>query len=164
MTGICRHVPSAHALTEDNKMKNLRSLCMTAALTATLVMGISACGATGSPSSSGTKKIADDAPHTVKEGAAFTIGKYTTAKGWKIGNDGDGGFEVKGVTVTNTSKESDTVDFTMKVIMGKKVLASIDCTTDEIEAGQEQDANCLDLGSGKFKKAGWDKITVESAF
>jgi hypothetical protein len=50
-------------------------------------------------------------------------------KGWKIGNDRIGGFEVKGVQITNTSKAAHTVFFAMKVLKGSNMLAAIDCST-----------------------------------
>jgi hypothetical protein len=127
------------------------------------VLALSACAAT--PGDSGLK---DQAPRTVKEGATFTIGKYSVAKGWKLANDGVGGFAAEGVTVKNTSDDVDTAYFRLKVFAGSKVLAEIDCNTSEIEAGQEQDANCLDTGLGNLRvprrpyTTGWDKITVES--
>jgi len=105
----------------------------------------------------------NSAPRAVAEGAEFTIGKYTVHKGWSIGNDGLGGYEAKNVVVENTSKEDDTVFFTMKVLKGKKVLGSIDCNTDEIAPGQQQDASCLSTSAGKFQ-TGWTKITVQSTF
>jgi hypothetical protein len=108
------------------------------------------------------------APRTVKEGATFAIGNYAVAKGWKIANDGVGGFAADGVSVKNTSDAADTAYFRMTVIAGTKVLATIDCNTSEIEAGQVQDANCLDTGldspmSPRHRfQTGWDKITVEA--
>jgi hypothetical protein len=105
----------------------------------------------------------NNAPRAVEEGAQFTIGKYTVSKGWSIGKDDLGGYEAQKVVVENSSDVSDTVFFTMKVLKGSKVLGSIDCNTDEIEPGQQQDANCLSTSAGKFQ-SGWDKITVESTF
>ena len=108
------------------------------------------------------KRQADNAPRTVKAGQQFTIGNYTVKKGWKVGNDGSGGFEAKNVRITNTSKESDTVFFTLKVLKGNNVLANIDCNTGKIEPGQTQAGNCVDLTS-KFER-GWTRITAESTF
>jgi hypothetical protein len=111
----------------------------------------------------GNPPVSNQQPRPVKDGAAFTIGKYSIQPGWKIAREPLGGFTVKGVTIKNTSDETDTVFFTMKVLDGNKVLASIDCNSSEIEPGQEQDGNCFDTGVGKYR-TGWDKITVESAF
>lgn len=110
-----------------------------------------------------TESEENNKPRDVEEGAEFSIGKYTVHQGWRIGSDGMGGYDAKNVVVENTSDETDTVFFTMKVLKGPKVLGSIDCNTSEIEPGQQQDANCLSTSAGKFKKA-WDKITVESTF
>lgn len=126
-------------------------------------LALSACSAT--PGESVSK---DQAPRTVEEGASFTIDNYTVGNGWKLANDGVGGFAAEGVTVKNTSDDVDTAYFRLKVFDGSKVVAEIDCNTSEIEAGQEQDANCLDTGLGNLRAprrpytSGWDKITVES--
>lgn len=78
-----------------------------------------------------------DKPKNIAEGEPFTHDKYDIAAGWKIKSDEFGGIEVKNIKVTNISDDADFPMFTFDLMSpdGKDLLASIDCTSDEIGSG-----------------------------
>jgi len=136
----------------------MRKLTRALAAPALIVLALSACSATedGGGGDSGD----DGSPVTVTEGKAFEFGNWKAQAGWKIGSSFLG-YEVKGLTIENTKNEADQAFFEIKLLNGKDVVAVIDCTTDEIEAGQTIRPNCLPDGN---KKQAYKTIEVENTF
>ena len=99
-------------------------------------------------------------PVTIVEGKAFDIRKFAYAAGWKITSN-DFGMEVENLKVTNNRDDRDGAIVEIKFMKGSEVLASIDCTSDQIIPGQTVTLSCL---SGDKKPKGYDRITINDMF
>jgi len=63
--------------------------------------------------------------------------------------------------VTNEADDARSMFLSFTLLKGTKLLASIDCSSDEIEKGQSVALKCL--STDKLPKA-YDKVTVEDTF
>lgn len=99
-------------------------------------------------------------PVTIVEGKAFDVRKFSYAAGWKVISN-DFGMEVKNLKVTNNRDDRDGAIVEIKYMKGSEVLASIDCTSDQILPGQTVTLNCF---SGDKKPKGFDRITINDTF
>ncbi|MDT0214718.1 hypothetical protein Q9R29_12565 [Rothia sp. ARF10] len=99
-------------------------------------------------------------PVTIVEGKAFDIRKFAYAAGWKITSN-DFGMEVENLKVTNNRDDRDGAIVEIKFMKGSEVLASVDCTSDQILPGQTVTLSCL---SGDKKPQGYDRITINDMF
>ncbi|KGN36336.1 hypothetical protein [Knoellia subterranea] len=99
-------------------------------------------------------------PVTIVEGKAFDIRKFAYAAGWKVTSN-DFGMELKNLKVTNNRGERDGALVQIKYMKGSEVLATIDCTSDQILPGQTVTLNCF--GTEK-KPSGYDRITINDTF
>ncbi|GAA4124016.1 hypothetical protein GCM10022415_29740 [Knoellia locipacati] len=95
-------------------------------------------------------------PVTIVEGKAFDIRKFTYGAGWKITSN-DFGMEVTNLKVTNNRDDRDGAIVEIKFMNGSEVLASVDCTSDQILPGQTVTLSCI---SGDKKPKGYDRITI----
>jgi hypothetical protein len=112
---------------------------------------------------SGTSLDSDaGAENPVKEGSTFVLGDFKILPGWQIHNDGFGlGYEIKNLQVKNVTGDDHAFDATFKLHRGAHTIAAnIDCITDEAQAGDVVETNCLPDGSGKP----YDRVTVENTF
>lgn len=99
-------------------------------------------------------------PVTIVEGKAFDIRKFSYAAGWRITSN-DFGMEVENLKVTNNRDDRDGAIVEIKFMKGSEVLASVDCTSDQIIPGQTVTLSCL---SGDKKPKGYDRITINDMF
>ena len=99
-------------------------------------------------------------PVTIAEGKAFDVRKFAYSAGWKVISS-DFGMEVKNLKVTNNRDDRDGAIVEIKYMKGSEVLASIDCTSDQILPGQTVTLNCF---SGDKKPKGFDRITINDTF
>lgn len=102
-------------------------------------------------------------PRAVTPGKAFTIGKHTMGTGWKVDYEQYTGSKVVG-TVTNTSKSTSTAFFSIKFLKDKTVLANFQCNTEELEPGQAQAVECLNMVGTTSRVIGWTSVTAEATF
>jgi hypothetical protein len=98
-------------------------------------------------------------PMAVTEGKAFSGGHWAATQGWSVTQPRFLGYGVK-MTVTNTSNDPYTAIYTVKLLRGSFAVASIDCMTGELEAGQSTQAECAGTVSGRPK---YSSITVKNA-
>ncbi|WP_040883391.1 hypothetical protein [Janibacter sp. HTCC2649] len=99
-------------------------------------------------------------PVTIVEGKAFDIRKLAYAAGWKV-TSSDFGMELKNLKVTNNRDDRDGPFVEIKFMKGSEVLASIDCTSDQILPGQTATLNCFGT---EPKPKGYDRITINDTF
>jgi hypothetical protein len=99
-------------------------------------------------------------PVTIVEGKAFDVREFAYAAGWKVTSN-DFGMEVKNLKVTNNRDDRDGAIVEIKFMKGSEVLASIDCTSDQIIPGQTVTLSCF---SGDKKPKGFDRITINDTF
>ena len=99
-------------------------------------------------------------PVTIAEGKAFDVRKFAYSGGWKVISN-DFGMEVKNLKVTNNRDDRDGAIVEIKYMKGSEVLASIDCTSDQILPGQTVTLSCF---SGDKKPKGFDRITINDTF
>lgn len=99
-------------------------------------------------------------PVTIVEGKAFDIRKFNYAAGWKV-KSSDFGMELDNLKVTNNRGERDGAFVKIKYMKGSEVLATIDCSSDQILPGQTVTLNCF--GTEK-KPSGYDRITINDTF
>ncbi|WP_404383529.1 hypothetical protein LL946_00075 [Knoellia locipacati] len=99
-------------------------------------------------------------PVTIVEGKAFDIRKFAYAAGWKVTSN-DFGMELANLKVTNNRGERDGAFVQIKYMKGGEVLATIDCTSDQILPGQTVTLSCF---STDKKPTGHDRITINDTF
>ena len=93
------------------------------------------------------KAEANNKPHVVAEGAAFTHDGYSVAQGWKVTGDGFGGVTIKGLKVTNVSHSAteDTPMFTFTLWQGKQNMAEIQADGKTLAKGQSSTMDAVSL-------------------
>lgn len=99
-------------------------------------------------------------PVTIVEGKAFDIRKFAYAAGWKVTSN-DFGMELANLKVTNNRDDRDGAFVQIKYMKGSEVLATIDCTSDQILPGQTVTLSCF---STDKKPTGHDRITINDTF
>jgi hypothetical protein len=102
-----------------------------------------------------------DNPLTIVEGKAFSVSGFDYAKGWKVGDDGLGSVDIKGLKVTNNRDDKDSALVEIKFMKGKEVLALTDCTTEPVAVGQTTSLSCV---SADDLPAAYDRITINDSF
>jgi hypothetical protein len=128
-----------------------------------ILLGIGGCLAvTGSVVNSVDKSIAKSeektTPKTVKMGQAFTEGDHEIQSGWKVTKKYDSfGITAKAKNISDSTSTS-FVDF--RFMKGNEVVGSVTCNTTDLEPGQVQTMNCLELD----KYAPYDLIQVQTTF
>ncbi|WP_329484595.1 hypothetical protein OG555_20870 [Kribbella sp. NBC_01484] len=153
---------------KTHKFRNFVVLPFVGLIALIVVISVAASGGGGgtSPSAStddssvGAPQTRND-PRQVTPGKAFTIGKHTLARGWKVDYQEFGGSQVVG-TVTNTSKSTSTAFFSIKFLKGATVLANFNCSTEELEPNQSQAVECYNSVTTTKRVTGWDKVTAEA--
>ena len=100
-------------------------------------------------------------PCEIHVGKAFVLGKHQVQAGWKVAPSD--GLDLPELTAKarNTSDKASAMFVTIKFLRGDEVVMNISCTTDQLEPGQVQAANCF--GGEKFTKK-YDRITAEATF
>jgi hypothetical protein len=123
----------------------------------------------GAATDDATTKVTDEVPEdrgqprAVTVGKAFTIGKHQFDAGWKLQHDEYLGSKLVG-SVTNVSKDTSTAFFHVKFLKGNSVLGNFQCSTNDLEPGQKQQVECLNMVTTTKKVAGYDKVTAEATF
>jgi hypothetical protein len=106
-------------------------------------------------------------PCTVKLGVAFTVGKHTMSRGWKLKTQEYLGTQIVG-TLAMTSDDTDpsTAFFTVKFLKGSQVVANFQCSSSELEKGQTEEIECHNMSdvSKPLKAGSYNKITAEADF
>lgn len=98
---------------------------------------------------------------TIEEGKAFDVRGFEYADGWKVADDGLGGTTIEGLKVTNNRDSADTALVEIKFMKGDEILASVDCSSDQLQKGQSATLSCI----GATEKAeGYDRITINDTF
>lgn len=96
----------------------------------------------------------------ITEGEAFEIRGFDYAAGWKS-EDEFGTVNITGLKVTNNRDKADSAIVEIKFMKGSEILASVDCTSDELQKGQTATLSCF---SGDPLPADYDKITINDTF
>lgn len=102
-----------------------------------------------------------DNPLTIVEGKAFSVSGFDYGAGWKIGDDGLGSVDIKGLKVTNNRDDKDSALVEIKFMDGTEVLALTDCTTEPVAVGQTTTLSCI--SADDLPKA-YDRITINDSF
>lgn len=102
-------------------------------------------------------------PRAVTVGKAFTIGKHRFDAGWKMQYEEYLGTKLAG-SVTNVSADTSTAFFHVKFLKGNTVLANFQCSTNDLEPGQTENVECLNMVSTTKRVTGYDKVTAEATF
>lgn len=100
----------------------------------------------------------NDKPSRVVEGKAFEHDIWAVKPGWRVVNGPLGDATIKGLRVEHIGDEQDTAMLTFQAERGKKVLANIECTGNEVQPGQVVRMSCL--GTGGAVKGNY-KLTVK---
>ena len=99
-------------------------------------------------------------PVEITEGEAFDVRGFSYAEGWKVVED-FGTVTVEDLKVTNNRDSRDGALVEIKFLKGSEVLASVDCTSDQIQKGQTVTLDCF---SADEMPTGYDKITINDTF
>ena len=102
-----------------------------------------------------------NAPLTITEGNAFEVDGFNYDAGWKLGNDGLGGMDVKGLKVTNNRDSKDSALVEVKAWKGNEVIALADGSTEPIAVGTKVSLTCT--STDKLPKS-FTKITINDSF
>ena len=102
-----------------------------------------------------------DSPLTIVPGEAFEVDGFNYSPGWTIATNALGDFEVNDLKVTNNRDEKDGAIVEIKLWAGSEVLASVDCTTEQIVVGTTVSLNCFGADD---MPASYDKITINDTF
>ncbi|MGJ9422654.1 DUF2510 domain-containing protein [Aeromicrobium sp. CF3.5] len=101
-----------------------------------------------------------DNPLEITEGEAFSVSGFDYAAGWSIGSE----FELvtlSDLKVTNNRDEADSALIDVRLMQGTEVLAVVNCTTEEIPAGQTTTLDCF---SGDELPSDYDTLTIRDTF
>lgn len=101
-------------------------------------------------------------PHAVEVGEAFTHDIWKGQAGWKITTNGPLDMvDVKGLRVKNTGDSADNAFLTFNLDKGDEVLASIECTSSEVQPGKTIKLSCIPADK---PQAQWDSVSVRGEF
>lgn len=108
----------------------------------------------------------NDTPTAIEEGKPFEHDGFAAAGGWKVAPEQFGGATIKGLKLTlkddqgTSTGRSALLDF--KLYNGKTVVATITCSSDDLQQGETATLECF---SGNTKKLGkFDTIKVSDSF
>jgi len=99
-------------------------------------------------------------PTSVEVGKEFTHGDWQVAGGWTVEAGEYGSLELTG-DVTNVGDKDGAAFLTFKFLTGNRVLATTNCSTDELAPGQVASLDCTGLED--YPKA-YDAIEVTALF
>ncbi|RJS46464.1 DUF4190 domain-containing protein [Nocardioides cavernaquae] len=102
-----------------------------------------------------------DNPLTITPGKAFEVSGFSYAAGWTLGRDVLGDIDVSGLKITNNRDEKDGAFVEIKFWKGTEVLASVDCSSDQIDVGTTAGADCSSMDK---MPAAYDKLTINDTF
>ena len=116
--------------------------------------------AEGSDKSADSDTSGDAGATASDNGGALTVGNWKVVG--KIAPEADfiGDFQAT-FRVKNTSDAEDTGIFTVNVLKGNKIMASMDCTSSPAAPGAIATVDCM--STDKFKR-GWSEVTIENSF
>lgn len=101
-------------------------------------------------------------PHAVEVGKAFTHDIWKGQAGWKITNGGPLDMvQVKGLRVKNTGDSPDNAFLTFNLNKGDEVLASIECSSSEVQPGKTIKLSCI---ADEAPDRKWDSVSVRGEF
>ncbi len=114
--------------------------------------------------SSLSEEEANDTPAVVKAGKGFTHDNFKAAPGWRvIKEDFTDSPNIKNLRVTNVSQEGQrTALLTFRFYKKSEVLAEVECSTNEMQAGESSRMECFST-STSFP-TGYKTIKVSDAF
>lgn len=101
-----------------------------------------------------------DNPMPITEGKAFDVQGFAYQAGWKVEKDSIELVGLKNFKVINNRKEADNLWVSVKFWKGSEVLATVDCTNEDIAVGTTVSPSCGSLD--KFP-TGYDKITIQDS-
>ncbi|WP_158648000.1 hypothetical protein [Nocardioides houyundeii] len=104
----------------------------------------------------------NDKPKPVVEGKAFTHDGFNVASGWTVTKDGLGGVTIEGGKVTNDNEDARSALLTFTFYKGKENLAEVECSSNELQAGESSKLDCVSFDS-EFP-TGYKTIKVADAF
>lgn len=96
----------------------------------------------------------------ITEGEAFEVRGFDYAEGWSV-TQKFGLVEIQGLKVTNNRDEKDAALVEIKFMQGSEILASADCSTQQLQPGQTATLDCF---SGDALPDDYDKITINDTF
>lgn len=101
-----------------------------------------------------------DNPLEIQAGKAFEVDGFNYAAGWSISQELDM-IELKGLKVTNNRDDADAAIVEIKFWNGTEVLATADCTSEEIDPGTTVTLDCF---SADKLPAKYSKVTINDTF
>lgn len=102
-----------------------------------------------------------DNPLEITEGEAFEVYGFDYAAGWSIRKDAIGDVDIKDLKFTNNREDEDGALVEIKFYKGSELLATSDCTSDQVAPGTTVTLTCL---SGDDLPKSYDKITINDTF
>ncbi|MER7249479.1 hypothetical protein [Kribbella sp. NPDC000426] len=153
---------------KTHKFRNFVVLPFVGLIALIIVISVASSGGGSDPAASSKpgSALARNEPRPVQVGKAFTIGKHQLDAGWKLKFTEYIGTSVTG-TVTNVSKSTSTAIFSIKFLKGNQVVGNMQCTSNELEAGQQEAVECLNTVDGAanlLRSGAYDKVTAEATF
>jgi hypothetical protein len=106
------------------------------------------------------KEAADTEVDEADEPGPMTVGNWEVVGKIKPEDDGLGDFTAT-FRVENTGDAEDTGVFTVNVLKGDDIMASMDCIGSPVAPGSIGTVDCI--STDPFKK-GWSEITIENSF
>ena len=105
-------------------------------------------------------------PCPVKLGVAFTVGKHTMAKGWRLKTEEYVGTKLIGTIKMTDPDGPSTAFFTVKFLNGSSVRANFQCSSSDLETNQSEDIECYNMSDTEksLAKGTYDRITAEADF
>ena len=164
-----------HAAAPAKKSHTVRNVILILLGVGTLLVGgcavvaVGVLGGTAAVLNEVDKSIKEDAnkqggtdnPMTITEGNGFEVDGFVYADGWSLNQETFGYVTAKGLEVTNNRDDKDSAIVEIKLWQGKKVAASIDCSTEPILPGTATKVDCMALD--KMPKT-YDKVTINDTF
>ncbi|WP_432879889.1 hypothetical protein ACQPYH_34030 [Kribbella sp. CA-245084] len=154
---------------KTHKFRNFVVLPFVGLIALIIIISAASSGGGGSDPTTANKSgsaPARNEPRPVQVGKAFTIGKHQLDAGWKLKYTEYIGTSLTG-TVTNVSKSTSTAIFSVKFLKGSQVVGNMQCTSNELEPGQQEAVECLNTVDGAASllgKGAYDKVTAEATF
>ena len=102
-----------------------------------------------------------DNPLEISEGEAFEVSGFAYAEGWSISEGPMGDMVINDLKVTNNRDTKDSAIVEIKLLKGSEILATADCTSDQLQPGQTATLDCM---SADEVPADYDTITINDTF
>lgn len=102
-----------------------------------------------------------DNPLEITEGDSFEVYGFDYQDGWSLGTDALGDMDVKDLKFENNRDDADSALVIIKLFDGNEVVASADCTSDQVDVGTIGKVTCL---STDPLPDTYDKITIQDSF